>query len=257
MRKSKKAALIIVMSSVYLAGCNAAGGNAAADPSAAVTVSQEVIEAEPGTIAPEILEAIENITVDVQGYYITTDIRSSGEKTEKERDKEYKGFLQEIEVVEQAGEIVTVKAYLVDSEDFFTTAEKVELEYNMKDSSIQVKADPIRIEPTVFFDTNMFFENKINAANNNRVLEDLPEMTEENIKSIILLEETEDYGVTINDFYFNGRVEITDIEDQVFQCTFYLTYKPYDEKYSFTRTKMEEKQSPIWQMELVRVKKIE
>ena len=255
MRKSKKAALIIVMSSVYLAGCNATGGEAAADPSAAV--SQEVTETAAETITPEVLEAIESKTVDVKGYYITTDIRSSGDKTEKERDKEYKGFLKEMEVIGQSGEIVTVKAYLVDSEEFFTTAERVELEYNTEDSSVQVKTDPIKIEPTVFFDTSMFFEYKINAANNYRWLEKLPEMTEDNIKDIVLLEGVEDRGTTMNDFSFNGCVEITDQEDQVFLCTFYLTYKPYDERYSFTREKMEKKQSPIWQIELVGVEKIE
>lgn len=256
MRKSKKAALIIIMSSVYLAGCNAAGGGAAADPSAAA--SQEVTEPGSETISPEILEALESKTVDVKGYYITTDIRSSGEKTEKERSKEYKGYLKEIEVMEQAGETVTVKAYLVDSEEFFTTAEKVELEYNTKDSSIQVNTDSVKIEPTVFFDTSMFFENKIYAANNYRILEDLPEMTEENIKNIVLLEKTEDYGTVMSDFYFNGNVEITDNKDTVFQCIFYLYYKPHEkELYSkFTREWMEKNQSPVWDIKLVRVKKM-
>lgn len=255
MRKSKKAALIIIMSSVYLAGCNAAGGGAAADPSAAA--SQEVTEPGAETISPEILEALESKTVDVKGYYITTDIRSSGEKTEKERSKEYKGYLKEIEVIEQAGEILAVKAYLVDSEEFFTTAEKVEIEYNMKDSSIQVNTDPVKIEPTIFFDTSMFFENKIYAANDNRVLEDLPEMTEDNIKDIVLLEGVKNRGTTFNDFYFNGCIEITDKADNVYLCTFYLYYKPNEkELYSkFTREWMEKNQSPVWDIKLVSVKK--
>lgn len=255
MRKSKKAALIIIMSSVYLAGCNAAGGGAAADPSAAV--SQEVTEPGAETISPEILEALESKTVDVKGYYIRTNVKSSGERTETERDKEYKGDLKEIEVIEQAGEIVIVKAYLVDREEFFTTAEKAELEYNAKNGSIEIKTDKMKIEPTVFFDISMFFENKIYAANDNRELEKLPEMTEDNIKEIVIMEALEGELITQSNFYYNGYVQFTDKEDHVFLCAFYLYYKPHEkELYSkFTREWMEKNQSPVWDIKLVSVKK--
>lgn len=252
--KLKKVALMVVLSSFYLAGC-AAGGSAAADPTTAV--SQEVTEPAAETINPEILEALASKTVDVKGYYITINIRRIGEeKTEKERDKDYKGYLKDIEVMEQAGEMITVKAYLVDSDDFFTTAEKVDLEYNTKDGSIEIKTEKMKIEPTIFFDTSMFF-GTIRSANNYRVLDDLPDMTEENIKEIVLLEGVEDRGTQMNDFSFNGCVKITDKEDNVFLCDFYLYYKPYSEQDRFTREKMEKNQSSIWDIQLVGVKKLE
>lgn len=247
----KKIVLMVVLSSFYLGGCNTGGG---------ADASQEATELAAETISQEIMEALKSKTVDVEGYYIATDIKSSGEKTEKEQDKGYKGFLKEMEVVEQTGEIVTVKAYLVDHEDFFTTAEKVELEYNTEDGSIEIKTDKIKIEPTVFFDVNMFFDNEIFSAYavyNNSLIKELPELTEENIKDIILLYAVDDKKVKFNDFYFDGYVNIIDKDDNLYSCKFILNYIPHSGHSGFTREKMEQNQWPVWAVKIVGVEKIE
>lgn len=249
--KLKRIALtLVVLSSICLSGCKSDNAGEVVTPITETTVPAAE------TISSDILLDIENKTVDIKGYYITTDIRGDG-KAEKEREKDYKGlYLKDIEVLEQADDTMRIKAYLTDNEDFFITAEKAELEYNVKDKSIQVVSDNLRMEPTNFFDIDMFYDERYKLKKR-RGTEKLPDFNKDSIKEIVLLDSLEGELIIKNDFYYNGYVKITDKNDNVFRCTVHLFYKPNEKDLyrSFSREKAEK--SPVWDIEIISVKELD
>lgn len=105
-----------------------------------------------------LLEQLENISLDVEGEYIRKTIDNDSIEKEYKRTREFTGNLKDVKIISQDKEDITVKAVVAN--DFYTTVEPITIHFQLKNNEIGsgvIEDNQPKVQPTIPYTLDMIF----------------------------------------------------------------------------------------------------